>query len=114
METELKKIFGDKIKIGNLIVPTAHLKYKGNSRTYVVWSIIDEIPIFAYEDEIQYSAVLVDIDIYSESNYLNIISYIKKIMKENEWIWKEDSEERYEQDTGLYNKTCSFEKERKI
>ena len=45
---------------------------------------------------------------------INVLKEIKKRMKENEWIWTGDSEEMYENDTGLYHKTSSFEKEREI
>lgn len=107
MESELKKIL-------KLEVPVAHLKYKGKEKTYVVWTIINEQPLFASDDEINYSEVTVDIDIYSESNYLKLMSSIKKIMKENEWIWDGDSSEMYEEDTKLYHRTCTFIKERKI
>lgn len=107
MESELKRILV-------LDVPVAHLKYKGNSKKYVVWTIINEEPLFSYEDDIQYSKVTVDIDIYSNSNYLNVMSSIKNIMKQNEWTWEEDSSEFYENDTKLYHKTCTFSKERKI
>lgn len=107
MESELKRILV-------LDVPVAHLKYKGSSKKYVVWTIINEEPLFSYEDDIQYSKVTVDIDIYSDSNYLNVMSSIKNIMKQNEWIWEEDSTEMYENDTKLYHKTCTFSKERKI
>lgn len=107
MESELKRIL-------KLEVPVAHLKYKGKEKTYVVWTIIDEQPLLASEDEIDYSEVTVDIDIYSESNYLSLMSSIKKIMKENEWTWNGDSLEQYEEDTKLYHRTCTFIKERKI
>lgn len=107
MESELKKIL-------KLEVPVAHLKYKGKEKTYVVWTLLDETPLSASDDEIDYSEVPVDIDIYSESNYLKLMSSIKKIMKENEWIWDGDSPEMYEEDTGLYHRTCTFVKERKI
>lgn len=107
MESELKKIL-------KLDVPVAHLEYKGKNKTYVVWGIINETVLCAYDDEIQYSEVTVDIDIYSESNYLSLMSSIKKIMKENDWIWQEDSAEMYEKDTEMYHKTCTFSKERKI
>lgn len=107
MESELKRILV-------LDVPVAHLKYKGKSKKYVVWTIINEEPLFSYEDDIQYSKVTVDIDIYSDSNYLNVMSSIKNIMKQNEWTWEEDSSEFYENDTKLYHKTCTFSKERKI
>lgn len=107
MESEIKRILV-------LDVPVAHLKYRGDSKKYVVWTIIDEEPLFSYEDDIQYSKVTVDIDIYSDSNYLSVMSSIKQIMKENEWIWEEDSVEMYEEDTKLYHRTCTFSKERKI
>ena len=107
MESELKKIL-------KLEVPVAHLRYKGKEKTYVVWTLLDETPLLASDDEIQYSEVPVDIDIYSEGNYLKLMSSIKKIMKENEWIWDGDSPEKYEEDTKLYHRTCTFVKERKI
>lgn len=108
MESELKNI------LSKLKVPVAHLKYKGKEKTYVVWSILNEEPIFSSDDEIQYSEVPVDIDIYSENNYLSLMSSIKKTMKENEWIWQGDSPEAYEEDTKLYHRTCTFSKERMI
>lgn len=107
MENELKRILV-------LDVPVAHLKYTGDSKKYVIWTIIEEEPLFSEDDEITYSVYTVDIDIYSDSNYLSIMSSIKNIMKENEWIWQEDSIESYETDTKLYHKTCTFSKERKI
>lgn len=107
MEAELKRIL-------KLEVPVAHLKYKGKEKTYVVWTLLDETPLSASDDEIDYSEVSVDIDIYSESNYLKLMSSIKKIMKENEWTWDGDSPEMYEEDTKLYHRTCTFVKERKV
>ena len=108
MESEIKKI------LSNLEVPVAHLKYTGKETTYVTWTILSEEPFFNADDEILYSLVTIDIDIYSKGNYLNILSSIKKIMKENEWTWDEDGEEMYENDTKLYHRTSTFIKERKI
>lgn len=108
MESELKQILKE------LKVPIAHLKYRGKEKTYVVWTLLDETPLSASDDEIDYSEVPVDIDIYSEGNYLKLMSSIKKIMKENEWIWQGDSLEMYEEDTKLYHRTCTFSKERMI
>lgn len=108
MEDEIKKI------LSKLQVPVEHLKYKGKEKTYVVWTIIDDQPLFSSEDEILYSEVFVDIDIYSESNYLSLMSSIKEKMKENEWIWDGDSQEKYEEDTKLFHRTCTFKKERWI
>ena len=60
------------------------------------------------------SVVSVDIDIFSDKNYLNIVEKIKELMRTNEWVWSGDSPELFEEDTGLYHKTCTFEKERMI
>lgn len=76
--------------------------------------MLNEQPGLCGDDDTLCSTVPVDIDIYSESNYLKLMSSIKKIMKENEWIWDGDSPEMYEEDTGLYHRTCTFVKERKI
>jgi hypothetical protein len=113
MNEELKNIFKN-FKVDNKSIEIAHLRYKGKSKTYGIWTIIEEIPGLCCDDEVQYSIVTVDIDIYSDGNYLNIVKQIKRIMKENEWNWIEDSEEMYEDDTELYHKTITFEKERKI
>ena len=109
MNEELKQILGDKIGNG---VPVAHLRYKGNSRKFVTWTVIGEAPAFSANDEDLCSICSVDVDIFSDSNYLDIKKEIKQKMKMNDWVWVEDSEEMYEEDTGLYHKTISFEKER--
>ena len=111
MNEELKQIFGDKIIVKGASVPFAHLRYKGNERTYVVWSIIGILGEIYADDELLYSAVTVDIDVYSEGNYVDVITEIKRIMNDNEWIWVEDSAEMYEEDTELYHKTITFAKE---
>ena len=113
MNEELKEIFSN-FTVNQKQIDIAHLKYKGHNKKYVVWTLLPEEPILSYDDEIQYSLTTVDIDIYDEGNYLDTMKEIKKIMKENEWIWKEDSSEMYEEDTGLYHRTSTFEKERKI
>ena len=114
MNEELKTIFGEAIKVGKKSVPTAHLKYKGKSTTFVVWTITADSPALSADDEPMYSIASVDVDVYSKGNYLDVITEIKKIMKENGWVWVGDSTEMYEDDTGLYHKTTSFEKERNL
>lgn len=114
MNEELKKIFGESITVDGKSVPTAHLKYKGKERTYVVWTITAETPVLSADDEQLYSVFSVDVDVYSISNYLNVITEIKRIMKANGWLWVGDSAEMYEEETELYHKTISFEKERNI
>ena len=112
MNEELKLILGDELIIGDDPIPIAHLRYKGDSKKFVTWTITGEAPVLSANDEDLCSLVSVDVDVFSDGNYLDIEKQIKKIMKQNDWVWVEDSEEMYEEDTGLYHKTCSFEKER--
>jgi len=114
MNEELKKILGSNLIINAKTIPVAHLKYKGNSKTYITWVIINETSSLSANDIDLYGVCSVDIDIFSDGNYLEIVKEIKKIMKSNEWIWIEDSTEMYEEDTELYHKTCTFEKEEEI
>lgn len=113
MNEELKTIL-ENLKVNNKSIPVNHLFYKGTSKTFVTWTIISESPLFNANDECIYSVVDVDIDIYSDGNYLEIINEVKKIMKNNNWLWVEDSSEMYEDDTELYHKTITFQKERML
>jgi hypothetical protein len=112
MNEELKLILGENLIINGQNIPIAHLRYKGNSKKYVTWTITGEAPALSANDEDLCSICSLDVDIFSEGNYLDIEKEIKQKMKNNDWVWVEDSEEMYEEDTGLYHKTCSFEKER--
>ena len=114
MNSEVKNILGEEITIKNKVVPVAHLRYKGNSKTFITWAILSEKPILCGDDEPIYSVVSVDIHIYSNGNYRELITEIKRMMKENGWLWVEDSPEMYEYDTGLYHRTITFEKERSL
>ena len=110
---ELKTIFTD-FKVNNKSVPVNHLRYKGKSKTFVTWTIIGEVPSLSGDDDYLYSEVQVDIDVFSDGNYLDIVKEVKRLMKENKWLWVEDGPEMFEEDTELYHKTITFKKERFI
>ena len=112
MNAEIKLILGENLIIGGEKIPVAHLRYKGTSKKFTTWTITGEEPALSANDDDLCSIVSVDVDVFSEGNYLDIIKEIKQKMKDNEWVWTGDSAEMYEEDTKLYHKTCSFEKER--
>ena len=114
MNSELYEILGDFILIDNVKIPVAQTKYLGNENTYVVWTIGEETPELNANDENLASIVPVDIDIFSIKNYKKIEKEIKKIMQTNEWVWAGDSSEMFDENTGLYYKTCTFKKERMV
>ena len=114
MNEELKSIFGDAVTVGEMSVPVAHLRYKGKKTTFVTWTITGENPALSADNSPLYSVVAVDVDAFSKGNYLALVTEIKKLMLEHDWVWTGDSAEMYEEDTELYHKTISFEKERNL
>ena len=114
MNEELRAIFGDAITVKGVSVPMAHLRYKGKETTFGTWTITGENPVLSADDEQMYSVVTVDVDVVSKGNYLAFVARIKQLMKQHDWVWGGDSIEMYEDDTELYHKTISFEKERNL
>ena len=114
MNEELRAIFGDAINVKGVSIPMAHLRYKGKKTTFGTWTITGENPVLSADDSPLYSVVTVDVDVFSNGNYLATVAEVKQLMKQHDWVWIGDSPEMYEDDTGLYHKTISFEKERNL
>ena len=114
MNEELKSIFGEAVAVGGMSVPAAHLRYKGNETTFVTWTITGDAPALSADNSPLYSVVTVDVDVFSKGNYLDLATEVKRLMLEHDWVWTGDSPEMYEEDTELYHKTISFEKERNL
>jgi hypothetical protein len=107
----LKSMFED-FKVEDEEIPVEYLKYKGKSKTYVTYTFTDDRPsLFGDNKEIG-SIVNIDIDIFSDGNFLAIEEKVKEVMEENNFIRTGCSPDMYEEDTGLYHKTIEFEKER--
>lgn len=113
MNNEIEKIL-DKFEIDNKKIPFGFLRYRGKSKTFITYMETENNPALNGDDTPIYSASLFDFDIYSNSNYLAIVSGLKEIMLENGFIWVGDSPDMYEEDTGFYHKTITFAKERRI
>ena len=94
----IKNIFKD------FEVPVEFIRYTGKEKTYITYSFIDDKEILSITN--------IDMDIFSDSNYLDIEEKVEKIMTENNFIRVGSSPDMYEEDTGLYHKTIEFEKER--
>jgi hypothetical protein len=102
----IKNIFKD------FEVPVEFIRYTGKEKTYITYSFIDDRPGVVADDKEILSIANIDIDIFSDSNYLDIEEKVEKIMIENNFIRVGSSPDMYEEDTGLYHKTIEFEKER--
>lgn len=102
----IKEIFKD------FEIPVEYLTYKGNEKTYITYTFTGDNPSLFGDDKEIGSIVSIDIDIFSESNFLAIENKVKEVMENNNFIRTGCSPDMYEDDTGLYHKTIEFEKER--
>lgn len=102
----IKKIFK------NFEIPVEFIRYTGDEKTYITYSFTDDRPGVVADNKEVLSVASIDIDIFSDSNYLDIEDKVEKIMIDNNFIRVGSSPDMYEEDTGLYHKTIEFEKER--
>lgn len=111
MNNELQRIF-EGFTVEGKVIPVSFLRYTGKSTTYITYQEIQDDTSFSADDELQAYVTYYDFDIYSKSNYLNIIESVKEILKANGWEWQPSmtSQDLYEDDTGYYHKTLCFAK----
>ena len=113
MNELIQSIFTD-FYVDGVSIPVDFLKYDGKETTYVTYMETDINNSYAGDNEILGYISYYDFDIYSKKNYSNIVKKIKKIMKDNGFIWQPSrtSQDMYEADTGFYHKTLCFAIER--
>lgn len=113
MNSLIETIFAN-FKVDNKSVPVSFLKYDGKSNSYITYESISNDGALSGDDEILGYIDYYDFNIYSKGNYLNIVREVKKIMKDNGFMWQPSmsSEDMYEEDTGYYHKTLCFAIER--
>lgn len=109
MNSVIEKIFAD-FKVDNKVIPVSFLRYHGKETTYITYANINESNSMSAENEIIGVVDYYDFDIYSKGNYLKIVKEVKKILKDNGFMWQPSmsSEDKYEDDTGYYHKTLCF------
>lgn len=113
MNELIQSIFTD-FYVDGVSIPVKFMRYTGKSTTYVTYMETDIDNSYAGDNEILGYVSYYDFDIYSKGNYFNIVRKIKKIMKDNGFIWQPSrtSQDMYESDTGYYHKTLCFAIER--
>lgn len=113
MNDLIQSIFTN-FSVDGVSIPVKFLKYNGKQTTYITYMETDIDNSFSGDNEILGYVSYYDFDIYSKGNYFNIVKKIKKIMKDNGFMWQPSrtSQDMYEADTGYYHKTLCFAIER--
>lgn len=109
MNELIEKIFNG-FTVDGVEIPLSFMYYEGHGETYITYMQIDADSSYSGDDELLGYADYYDFDIYSKSDYTNIIKSVKKLLKDNDFIWSPSmsSEDMYETDTGYYHKTLCF------
>lgn len=113
MNELIQSIFTD-FEVDGVSIPVKFLDYKGKETTYITYMETDINNSYSGDNEILGYVSYYDFDIYTKGNYFNIVKKIKKIMKDNGFIWQPSrtSQDMYEADTGFFHKTLCFAIER--
>lgn len=113
MNELIQSIFTN-FEVDGVSIPVKFMRYNGKETTYVTYMETDLDNSYSGDNEILGYVSYYDFDIYSKGNYFNIVKKIKKIMKDNGFMWQPNrtSQDMYEDDTGYYHKTLCFAIER--
>ena len=98
----------DNFTVDNVVIPIAHLHYKGKESTYLSYYTWSESPEEFADDVPILEGTYATIDIYSKRNFKNVLRQVKKTLKENGFTVTDTGPEDYEEDTGFYHVPVNF------
>lgn len=109
MNELIESIFADFTVAGQQI-PVSYMFYQGHGEPYVVYMQQDADGSLSGDDDLIGYVDYYDFDVYAKGNYLAIADELKRILKENGFVWQpsRSSSDMYETDTGYYHKTLNF------
>ena len=109
MNELIKSIFKN-FTVDGVKIPVKFLKYEGHDEPYVTYMQQDADNSYSGDDDLLGYVDYYDFDVYSKGNYTNIIEELKRILKENGFVWQpsRSSQDFYDNDTGYYHKTLNF------
>ena len=100
----------------NCEVPVSFLRYEGKLTTYVTYQQTYIDSSFSADDKLMGYVDYYDFDIYSKTNYFDLIEKVKTLLEQNGFTWQpsQSSGDLYEDDTGYFHKTLCFAIEREV
>lgn len=91
-------------------IPVGFIRYRGEETTYITYQSIGQESTLNADNEVVGYVESVDIDVFSKGNYFAIIKKLKKVLKENGFMYRPEasSGDLFETDTGYYHRTLNF------
>ena len=93
--------------LGEVGVPVAYRTYAGSEPTYIRFFEYDQGAGLESDDDEQYTAHHIQLDVFSPGNYLDLVKQVKRLMKQAKFK-KYFETELFEEDTKLYHKVLRF------
>lgn len=91
-------------------IPVAYMFYEGHGEPFIVYMQQDADNTLSGDDDLLAYVDYYDFDVYAKGNYHAIVKELKRILKENGFVWQpsRSSADMYETDTKYYHKTLNF------
>ena len=91
-------------------IPVAYMFYEGHGEPFIVYMQQDADNTLSGDDDLLAYVDYYDFDVYDKGNYHAIVKELKRILKENGFVWQpsRSSADMYETDTKYYHKTLNF------
>ena len=107
---ELIEDIFENFTVESVEIPVNFLRYEGSATSYITYMEHNIDDTYYTDNSLTNYLSYYDFDIYSKSNFLNIVKSVKEKLKENNFIWQPTmtSYDMYEDDTGYYHKTLCF------
>ena len=111
MNEEIERIFNG-FTVDGTEISVNFMFYDGDDDAWIIYSNADNYHSYSGDDELLGYVTYYDFEIYSKGNFLNIITAVKALLKENGWSFQPalSSQEDYDRDTRVYSKTLCFAK----
>lgn len=107
---ELIETIFQNFEVNGVRIPVNFLYYDGHDESYITYMQQDMDNSLTGDDELLGYVDYYDFDVYSKGNYTEIIKRVKRLLKDNGFVWQpsRSSMDMYETDTGYYHKTLNF------
>lgn len=91
-------------------IPYGYIFYDGNSETYITYQEVDLSGSYSGDNDILGYISYYDFDVYSNTNYTEIINSLMEKLEKNGFTWQitDSSGDMYETDTKYYHRTLNY------
>ncbi|MFS1511753.1 hypothetical protein VQL36_04850 [Chengkuizengella sp. SCS-71B] len=94
----------------NIGLPVNFQTYFGDEKTYITFFEYNQKSRLNADDEEQRTAHFIQVDVWSNTDYTDIVSQVKQAMKSNGFTRTSEAD-LYEKETGIFHKVIRFKGE---